>query len=205
MFIELSGSLTGLANIGAVFSYDSLLLDSVVTGSAANGIFYGVQVRGGTPQIIGSTVSNLPGGIGINLVSGAGNALITANTISGNSTGILVSAASPEITGNFINDNSVGIDVESGAGTPLIQSNSLYCNSIADFFTNVSGSLDIRDNAWDHDLTTSPSGTFGPTDMISFNGPFGCGSGVDVCYQDTSPQPNFTRNNPAVPAPPACR
>jgi parallel beta-helix repeat protein len=219
-FIEIGGNPTGAPNIGVVFNDDSLLLETVLTGSAAGGSLAGVQVRGGKPSIIGNTISLLP--YGIDLASGAGDALITANivdsnsavgirvntsgkptislnTISNGSTGILVNAGTPVITGNDINNNSWGIDVETGAGNPVIQGNSIYCSAVADFFTNVSTTLDIRGNAWDHDLTTVPSGTYGPTDMISFNGPFGCSSGVDICYQDFSPQPNYTSNLSAVP------
>ena len=217
--IELSGSPTGLANVGVLFNYDSLLLESTITGSAASGSVFGVQVNAGKPNIIGSTISNLPRGI--DLATGANDALIESNNIdlnlygiwvatpnkpqirlnniSSGSTGIYVSAGSPVITSNHINNNSIGLDVEFSAGSPVIQSNSLYCNLIADLFTNMSTVLDIRGNAWDHDLTTSPSGTFGPTDMTSNNGAFGCINGVDVCYQDTSPQPNYTSILPAVP------
>lgn len=224
-YIELSGSPSVPPIIGAILSNDnSVLLESTVTGSGASLSVYGVQVNGGKPSIIGNTISNLP--YGVRLETGAGDALITGSLITGNSTGInmlstnkptislnsinnssgtgiFVSAGSPAITGNTIHNNSVGLDVEFSAASPAVKSNSFFCNTNTDFFSNKTPGLDIRDNAWDHDLTTSPSGTLGPTDHQSVNGTGDCGLGVDICWQNSPP--DFTRNNAAVPAPPACR
>lgn len=216
--IELSGSPSTDQLIGARLSNDSLFLESAVTGSGASLSVYGVQVNGGKPQVIRSSMSNVP--YGVDLAAGAGNAVISGNTISSpftsgtgiriattakpvirnntisdTYTGILITAGEPQISGNTLENNDVGIEVTATAVNPVITQNSISCSFNADLFSTATTTLNVANNSWDHDSTTVPPG---PEEWNSVNGRFDCGFGADICYQN-GPKPVSLPANAAVP------
>ncbi len=143
----------------------------------------GISVSGGNPVITGNVISNNGEGIEMN----AGSAVISANNISGNSSaGILLfgitSAPTATISGNTSNHNGYGINAQSAAGSS-IHTNSLFCNSIADFYLGdvaAPSPFDISNNTWGGLVS-------GPT--IST----GCTAGIGICYNAAiSIPPNFS-------------
>jgi hypothetical protein len=141
-YIEISGSPSETSIVGVLLSNDSLLLESTVTGSAASGSVFGVQVQGGKPAIINSTISNLP--IGIDLTPSAGDAVITNTNvigIPGISTGINISTSEkPTINNTTITGHSTGVAIN--AGSADIVSSTLEQNGtgimISESFSGVS-------------------------------------------------------------------
>ncbi|MEK6743388.1 MAG: DUF1565 domain-containing protein [Nitrospirota bacterium] len=166
--VELSGFPTGLANIGVIFNDDSVLLETAVIGSAAGGSVTGVQVNSGKPSIIGNAISNLP--LGVELASGAGDAVISGNTFDSdniavrtasagkpqisantflqqfiwNGTGIAVLSGNPAITGNTILDHSWGITVADAS--PDITGNTISGNWIGIDISTAVGSPRVNGN-----------------------------------------------------------
>jgi hypothetical protein len=136
---------------GIMLSADSLVLETAVL----NTTFHGISVLNGNPIITSSVLSQNPIGISIT----GGNPIIRINNITLNNTGISVATA----TGS----------------SPVINGNTIYCNSFLDTEISSIDIVDMRDNAWDHDATTNPTGPI----VSSGN----CLSGDDICVRGTNP------------------
>jgi hypothetical protein len=142
--LELSGNLTGGSMTGIDLWSDSTVLETTVTGTGSViGSIFGIQVWGGKPNIIGSTISKLPTGIELRASAGdvaISNSFLTGNTtvgletvatgkpsisntiFDGNATGIILGDGNPTITGStFINNTGAGLDIVSG-GPRITQS-----------------------------------------------------------------------------------
>jgi len=210
------GLTSGLTGIN-IFSGSSVITRNTITSTDT-----GISISAGNPMIANNSITNGATGIsvlGTGIISiasntinsnsaagvsiGAGTPTISGNTFEFNSNGITVTGATgvnPTITSNTIDNNTgYGISVSGGTGLgATINNNNLYCNVIADLFTSTVTAIDATSNAWDHDLSTTPSGPNGPTQQVPT-----CPFGIDICYQ--GPLPNIIPVLTAVSSPPACR
>jgi hypothetical protein len=150
-----SGATTPTVGI-ALANDESKLIESSLTGTGAVVSAFGVQVNGGKPSIISSTISNLP--IGVDITSAAGDALISTSDINNNTTGINIATPSkPVISSSRITGNSTGITLSNGiadvigndvssnltgiaisGGIPNISSNTITANSTGLFISSPS-------------------------------------------------------------------
>jgi hypothetical protein len=116
-------------SIGIALYSDSPVLESTVTNTGVTLVsptLVGIQVNSGKPTIQGGMVQGL--GTGINLTSGAGDAVITGATVSGNTTGItIVATGKPTVSLSNITTNATGLQVT--GGNPSISSNTIRNNT----------------------------------------------------------------------------
>ncbi len=144
----------------------------LISGTLFDGNNTGIEIWAGDAEITGNTIRNTGlSGIGISITGGG----------------------SPRIAGNTIHENYIGVEVTTSTGSPRINSNSIYCNPAYDVGVNATLVLDLRQNAWDHDATTSPAGPI--------VGPFGY-NGEDIVVTSPTPTPDYSG---AVAAPNGCR
>lgn len=153
----------------------------------------GVVVSGGTPLIQNNQITANAGAPGTGIAVSGGIPIIQDNDIRTNTTGISIANVSPTVTNNTIHNNGTGISVSTSTAFPVINSNSIYCNSTVDMSGSGTISFDATLNSWDHDATTTPTGTPpGPTT----GGVAGCPAGTDIC---SGTLPLYIPFNPAVP------
>jgi hypothetical protein len=191
--IALSGNSTVRNSTITNFGYINQNGISITAGSALissntfTGNEHGIAISGGTPLVELNTLAN---NVSYSVYITGGNATIRNNHISTSNNGISITGASATITGNTINNNIVyGITVAGSTANPVINNNSIYCNTNADMF--VSGTItpfDAAHNSWDHDSATVPAG---PTIMVPT-----CTPGTDICNSGTAP--SYTPFNTAV-------
>lgn len=152
----------------------------------------GVVVSGGTPVIQNNQITANAGAPGTGIAVSGGIPIIQGNDIRTNTTGISIANVSPTVTNNTIHNNGTGISVSTSTAFPVINSNSIYCNSTVDMSGSGTISFDATLNSWDHDATTTPTGTPpGPTTGVA-----ACPAGTDIC---SGTLPLYIPFNPAVP------
>lgn len=178
----------------------------------------GIEVADGEPEITGNTIADNSTGInfagagkpkvsantftqqsvwnGTAISVNSGGPLITGNTIRDHNIGIMVGDASPEVTGNTITKNWIGIDIATAVGGPRVNGNSIFCNDAHDVGVfDPLGLLvfDLRNNSWDHDTATTPSGP------VVMSGSFSNLQGDDIFASSPTPTPQYIPFNTAVP------
>ena len=182
---------------GIMLSADSMVLETVVL----NTTWHGINVQSGKPVIQSSTISRNPTGIfvaggeptisdvtvsgdpatstGID-ISTTGKPSISGSLITNNLRGISITNGSPVIRSSTVTLNNTGVYIATSTGSnPDIRSNSIYCNTFLDADIGSIDVVDLRDNAWDHDTMTSPTGPI----VSSGN----CFAGDDICIRGTTP------------------
>ena len=135
----------------------------------------GVFITGGTPTLTDNTISKNAAGISIFDSS----PIITGNTITGNIyTGIIIVnneiTSRPSITNNKITQNGNGIivgKVDTTPPNPLINHNTLSCNTRVDLLNYTAIMVNAQNNSWDH----SPPKEFTSESVCKEN------PGADIC------------------------
>jgi len=134
---------------GISLSTDSTVSNSTIRNFPGNdGGGEGILVAGGSPVISGNILQDNYYGIYVE----AGAPVISGNTIGGlftdNAFGIYIVTGTAPVTGNTITYNSEGVRIS--GGDPVINNNTLSCNSGVDLYNQRSeGTIDARNNRWD--------------------------------------------------------
>jgi hypothetical protein len=164
-------------------------LDAIILGAAStvvdatikNPLNSGITVNTGNPTINNNTITGNNSSF-YGILINAGSPAIDSNAITGfssaSSYGILVSNGTPTITRNSVHGNDTGISAGSSTANPLINNNSIYCNTISDLFSASVTTINATNNSWDH----AP-----PTLFNAVTAGCSAAPGSDICYSGTLP------------------